>query len=141
MLKLDLNPAPRVLRQFAIFAIVGLPLLAGLVLRLLSAWSWSHPAFLLTGALGLAQAVLLSAGQGFLSRWLYVGLTTMALPIGFVVSHVLMAAIYYLLITPIGLVFRCIGRDVMGRKLDPQRSSYWHDRGPQRPPASYFRLY
>ena len=64
-----------------------------------------------------------------------------ALPIGFVLSHVIMAIIFYLVITPIGLVFRLMGRDVLGRRMDRQRRTFWHERGPQRSPASYFKLY
>jgi hypothetical protein len=58
-----------------------------------------------------------------------------------VLSQVLMAVIFYLVFTPIGLCFRLAGRDAMGRKFDPKKTSYWHDRGPARSPASYFKLY
>jgi len=141
MLKPNFHPEPRVLRQFAVFAVVGLPLLAGLILRLCHAFSWTHPALLAAAAVGVLQLVLHLARVEAPSRWLYVTLTIVALPIGFVLSQVLMALIYYLVMTPIGLVFRLIGRDVMGRKRDPQQKSYWHDRGPARKPSTYFRLY
>lgn len=141
MLKPNFHPEPRVLRQFAVFAIVGLPLLAALVLRMLGTFAWTHPALYVAAGLGLLQFVLFAARVPAPARWLYVGLTVVALPIGFVLSQVLMAVIYYFVITPIGLVFRLIGRDAMGRKREPQRASYWHDRGPMRKPSSYFRLY
>jgi hypothetical protein len=141
MLKPNFRPEPRVLHQFAVFAVVGLPLLAGLLLRLFHAYSWTHPALLAAAAVGVLQLVLYQARVTAPSRWLYVTLTIVALPIGFVLSQVLMALIYYLVITPIGLVFRAIGRDAMGRKLDAKCASYWHDRGPARKPSTYFRLY
>jgi hypothetical protein len=141
MIKIDFAPDPRILRQFAYVAVVGLPLLTGLVLRMFGAFAWTHPAFLVAGGLGILQLGVFAAGVTSLTRWLFVGLSLVALPIGFVISQVLMAVIYYLVMTPIGLVFRLIGRDVLGRKIDRQRASYWHDRGPQRAPSSYFKLY
>jgi hypothetical protein len=141
MMKIDLKPKPGVLAQFAVVALVGLPLIAMLVLRLCGVWSWTHPAFLVAIGVGLVQLVAHAIGVKQLTLALYVVLTVLAFPIGFVLSHVLMASIYYLVITPIGLVFRLVGRDAMGKKLDPAAKTYWHDRGPARPAASYFKLY
>jgi len=36
-----------------------------------------------------------------------------------------MAAFYFGLITPLGLVFRLIGRDLLCRRFDPKARSYW----------------
>lgn len=141
MMKIDLNPRPAILRQFAWFALIGLPAIAWLVLRLAGAFSWSH--WLLLGAVGVAvlQLGAFLAGATVPTRWLFVGLTVVALPIGFVLSQILMAVIFYLVITPIALVFRASGRDVLGRRPAPNQSSFWHDRGPQRSRTSYFKLY
>ena len=59
----------------------------------------------------------------------------------YVLQTVVMAAIFFLVMTPIGLCFRLVGRDALGRKLEPNRTSYWRDRGPARDPSSYFKLY
>ena len=75
------------------------------------------------------------------TRWIYCALMVVAFPIGFVISHVMMWFIYYVVITPIGLVFRVMGRDMLGRRLEPQKASYWHERSRPRDPASYFKLY
>jgi hypothetical protein len=141
MLKLDLKPKPHILKQFAFFGVVGLALIAFAILRLCGAWSFTHPAFLVASGIGVLQLVLFLVGVTVVTAWLYAGLMIVAFPIGFVLSQVLMAAIYYLVMTPIGLVFRLIGRDAMGRKLELSKPSYWHDRGPQRSPSSYFKLY
>ncbi|MBL8737755.1 MAG: hypothetical protein JNL12_15085 [Planctomycetes bacterium] len=151
MNKLNLKPEGHVLRQFAWTAAVLLPLLAGFLTRgearwyALSAWHWSHPLVLALGGLAVLQLVLFLAGLRQLTGVLYAGITLVAFPLGFVVSLVLMGVIYFLLITPIGLVFRLFGRDVLGRRFDKLRadapSSYWHERGPARGAASYFKLY
>lgn len=145
MTKFNLMPERRILKQFAFFAVLGLPLIVFAVLKICGAWSWTdswtHPAMLWAAGVGLAQLVLFLTVTEAVTRWIYGGLMVVAFPIGFVLSQVLMALIYYLLFTPIGLWFRLIGRDAMGRKADPAKKSYWHDRGPARSPASYFKLY
>ena len=62
-------------------------------------------------------------------------------PIGFILSHVLLAGVYYLVLTPIALFFRITGRDMIGKKLDKNAKSYWIERSGDRPAASYFKLY
>ena len=47
------------------------------------------------------------------------------MPIGFVVSFVLLAVFYFLLLTPVALVFRLIGRDALRRRFDAAAPSYW----------------
>jgi hypothetical protein len=147
MMKLNLAPERRILLQFAWVAAVAFPLLAGLFTRgearwfEVWAWNWSHPVVLSLAAVGVVQLLAMLAGVRHLSLALYVLMTLVAFPIGFVLSHVLMALIYYLVMTPIGLAFRVIGRDAMGRKPERERASFWHDRGPARKPSSYFRLY
>lgn len=142
MLKLDLDPGPAKLRQFAFVAVPGLPLIAVVVLRIAGhGWAFDHPAVLAVLGAGLAQALALLAGFPWPSRVLYVVLMLVALPIGFVLSHVLMAIIFYLVFTPIGLIFKLAGRDAMARKIEPGAVSYWTERGAPRPPSSYFKLY
>jgi hypothetical protein len=58
-------------------------------------------------------------------RAVFVGMSYVAWPIGFVVSHVVLAAVYYLVLTPIGLVMRLVGYDPMKRRFAPDDPSYW----------------
>ncbi len=74
-------------------------------------------------------------------RPLYVTLTAISLPIGFVVSHVLMAVIFYGLLTPIALFFRITGRDALQRRLEPSAQSYWQARPVVRDKAQYFKQF
>lgn len=136
-MKLNLTPDRRILAQFAWVALVALPLLGAVF----TGWQWTGPWTLGLLALGALQLVLFLCRIDAPTRWLFLTLSLIAFPIGFVLSHVLMAAIFYLVVTPIGLVFRLIGRDAMQRRFDGDLGSYWRQRGPQRPPASYFELY
>lgn len=44
-------------------------------------------------------------------------------------SLVAMAVLYFLLITPVGLIVRLFRRDLLRRRLDPDGNSYWIERG------------
>ena len=55
------------------------------------------------------------------NRVLYVGLTLLAFPIGFVLSYVIMGTLFFLIIGPIAVLFRLLGRDSMFRGYDTER--------------------
>jgi fatty acid desaturase len=75
-------------------------------------------------------------------RLVFVGMSYLAWPIGFVVSHVVLALVYYLVFMPIGLVMRVIGYDPMKRRFDPEAATYWIARDPKASePKRYFRQF
>ena len=75
-------------------------------------------------------------------RAVFVGMSYAAWPIGFVVSHVVLALVYYLVLTPIGLVMRLVGYDPMKRGRDPEVATYWVERSEDgRGPGRYFRQF
>lgn len=150
MLKLNLNPDRRFLRQFAWASLLMMPLFGLLLWWRFGAATWIVVGVGAVGVLVFAVEVLLlpllseAAGrfaEAAIPRAFYRALAVATVPIGFVVSHVLMALIYYLVVTPIALVFRLMGRDELRLKKDSKAGSYWVDRGPERRPASYFKLY
>ena len=63
------------------------------------------------------------------------------MPIGWVISHLLLSIIYYLLLTPIGIIMRLVGYDPMKRKLEKKRETYWVTRQQVRDPNRYFKQY
>jgi hypothetical protein len=48
-------------------------------------------------------------------------------------ATVLLAVVFFGLITPIGLLRRLFGRNGLDLGFDPARESYWRDRPPHRP--------
>lgn len=56
---------------------------------------------------------------------IYRGLMLLTMPIGWSVSFIVMAAFYFLLLVPLGLFFRLIGRDALQRRFDYTAKSYW----------------
>jgi hypothetical protein len=62
-------------------------------------------------------------------------------PVGSVVSQVLLAVVYFVVVTPLALVMRASGRDPLERRLDPAAPTYWIRRDGVRPMAGYFRQF
>lgn len=75
------------------------------------------------------------------ARMVYLGLVLAALPIGWVVSVLLLAILYFGLVSPLSLVFRLMGRDVLGRKFDPNVGSYWIAHRAPEDPDRYFHQF
>ncbi len=127
------RPSPRTLRQFA-----GLWLVFWAGLAALRVWrgqsdgvAWFLAVLaVVIGGLGLVQPRLV--------RYIYTGWMVAAFPIGWTVSRVMLGALFFLVFTPIGLVFRLTGRDSL-RLKHGAGGSYWIKRGPAPDPAEYLR--
>lgn len=91
---------------------------------------------------GLALVVLGLAAPKTLKA-IYIGWMTVALVLGLIVSTLLLSLFYYLVMTPVGLVARCFGKDFLARQLDRNASSYWLLRKPSqsKAPADYERQF
>ena len=104
-----------------------------------------------TGSAPAAAAIWAAAVAGPAASWLapgvfrivYVGLAYAAWPIGVVVSVAVLMVVYYLVLTPIGLVMRLLGRDTMGRTFPSADRSHWLPRphGPEADVRRYFRQF
>jgi hypothetical protein len=105
----------------AVFAILGLaPMLR------------SHPprgwAILMAAGL-LAAALLFPRVLAPLARaWIALGLALHA-----VMSPLVMAMVYYMTVTPLALLLRLLGKDLLRLRLDPDAPSYWIPRTPPGP--------
>jgi hypothetical protein len=58
-------------------------------------------------------------------RPIWVGALVVTFPIGWTVTHILLAVLYYGMFTPLALVFRLIGRDLLARHHAPETDTYW----------------
>jgi hypothetical protein len=74
-------------------------------------------------------------------RFLYVGWMILAFPIGWTVSQVMLAVLFYGLFTPIGLVFRLMGRDPLERTRQLNRESYWEPKPTPTDLKRYFKQF
>jgi hypothetical protein len=51
-----------------------------------------------------------------------------------IVSPLVLGIMFFLVITPIGLLMRAVGKDLLRLKFDKRSSSYWIERLPPGPP-------
>ena len=116
-------PSSRVLRQFAALILVmfgGLAVWWGVVRDQVGLATVFGIVATVVGPLGLIapQAV----------RPIFVAWMVIAFPIGWTVSRVLLAVVFYGLFTPLGLLFRLIGRDRLQRVRRHDRDTYWRSK-------------
>ncbi len=132
LIKIDWHPSPATLRKFGI-AMPILCLIAAVPLRAHLGIAISIFAF------GLVTCVLcLAAPKAAMPIYWFWMLVSMLL--GTLISPVVFALFYYLLITPMALLMRLVNRDKL--RLKPyQCDTYWHD-APQTPaPERYERQF
>ena len=132
----QLKTGARELRKFG--------LLVGGVFAILGALMWArgkgHFVYFLTPGLLLIVLGLIAPR---ILKPVYVAWMSLAIVLGFVVSHVILTIFFFLVITPIGLAARCAGRDFLRLKLERQARTYWlpvERRGPKSP-ADYERQF
>ena len=119
LVEMNWTPTRRELRQVAVITLIGCAIVGG-VLR----W-YGHPTAAtvvwaigaVVGPIGLIAPVLVKP--------VFLVLSIVSWPIGFVVSYVVMAVFYYVIITGTGMIFRLVGRDPLHRKPDPEATTYW----------------
>lgn len=134
--EINSHPDQRVLRQFA-----GACLVVLIAVGLREYRVSRHEL-----GLGLAIAGLLLGTAGLMRpsslRWLFVGWMKLAFPLNWIVSEVVLAMIFYLLLTPLAVVFRLMGRDALDLKAKrSDRASFWVRRTANPDVRRYFRQY
>jgi hypothetical protein len=136
VLELKTDPTREELRRFGMICLVGFAVVGSVVL-----WrSGSLPAAVAFFAAGvLAAAVGLAAPPALKPLFLFLVIVTY--PIGWILSHLLLASVYFLVITPIGLALRLFGTDPLERRFDPHAESYWKPTETQKDVERYFKGY
>jgi hypothetical protein len=137
LVEINWNPNRKELRNFAIVALIASALLS-LLLYVIKGLGIQWLAII--WAVGIIT-FLSSFIYVKITKVIYLGLILITLPIGYVVSFLLLAAFYFLLLTPLGLLFRLIGRDQLCRRFDPDAKSYWLKRKPPKNLSRYFQQF
>ena len=114
---------------FAVFAAIGGVMFWRLELALTAQVLWG-----IGGAFALTYYAVRP-----LRRLLHASWMRLTAPLAWAVSHLVLAVVYYGVITPIAVVMRLFGRDKLERRPDPAAESYWLVRRPHESTARYFR--
>lgn len=131
-------PKPKVVRQFGVVCFLifgGFGLFQALV-RARTGLGW--------GSLGFGGLCLvLGLGAPGLFRWFYTGAMLLAFPIGFAVSQVMLAFLFFVVFLAVGLFLRLRGWDAMVRKrrTGTGSRSYWEPKPAPTDPQRYLRQY
>lgn len=136
VIEINKDPSKRELAWFGLMFLAFFGLIGGLLWWRLQA---HETAFTLWGvAAGITAVYYVIPG---VRRPIYLGWLYAAFPIGWVISHLVMGIIFYLVITPIALVFKLIGRDALQRRIDKGAKSYWVEHRTGGDPQRYFKQF
>ena len=134
MIAIQWNPERKQLRQFAGIWFPAFCVLVGWsIARETGPWYLVEICWAITGIISIAGLVCPP-----LIRPIFVGLILLTYPIGWVVSHVLLGAIFYGIVTPIGIILRLTGHDPLQLKA-PLDNSLWKSPTGKTDVASYLR--
>ena len=106
------------LRKFSIILFLGFGILGLLVF-----WRKGEAGLILCG---VALALLLCG----LTRpqflvYPYKGWMALSSILGFLMTHVILSLMYYIVFTPIGIVMRIFGRDILNKQFNRNEKTYW----------------
>jgi len=136
------NPDRAERRKFARSLIIGFPCIA--VVLILAGWLktgvWKLQPALMIGGIGFAIGLLLLVLPG-ISKPFYVLWYGFACVIGLVVGNTLLAVVFYIFITGVGLAMRAAGRCTVSKTVDKQAATYWKNAKPANDPQSYYRQF
>ena len=113
------HPDAKELRRFAIAMLIGF-----FVLGLLSAWrAWGiGTGSIVLWSIGAALAVATFVPK--LGRVAYLAVYLPTSIIGYVVSNVMLALMFFLVITPLGIILKLMGKDVLQQRRQKQKTQW-----------------
>jgi hypothetical protein len=132
---LNWRPDARELRRFAVAMLIGFTVLG--LLSVWRAWGITTASIILwsTGAV-LAIAAFIPG----LGRVAYLAVYLPTSIIGYVVSNVILALMFFLVITPIGILLKLMGKDVLQQRRQ-KNSSQWTPVTDVKTEDSYYRQF
>jgi hypothetical protein len=75
-------------------------------------------------------------------KYVYIFWMRLAFVLGWVNTRLILCILFYLVFTPIGLAMRLFGADLLDKKIDKNKASYWHKKERKDfVPAEYERQY
>jgi hypothetical protein len=131
-----LAPDDRMLRQFAALWIAFFAAVA-------VAQEFYHHRHVLALVLGTLAATVGPMGLVWprAIKPIFVGWIVLAFPIGWTISHAILGILFYLMFSPVALLFRIIGRDALALKPRRNLASYWSLKRKPKDKSQYLRQF
>lgn len=129
------RPDRRELRRFAVAMLVGFS-----VLGLFAAWRAKGVGngSIILWAIGVSLAI--AAFVPKLNRVAYLGVYLPSSIMGYVVSNVILALMFFLVITPLGIILRLMGKDLLQQRR-PNQKAMWTPVKAVKVEDSYYRQF
>lgn len=137
MHQINWQPTDRDLRTFGNLLGIFLLAICGYVF-------WKHSGYQpWMTAVGIITFILLGLANGVPQslKWLYLGWMLAVFPIGWLITHLLLAIIFFGLFTPLGLIMRMVSGDPLASKVSADCKSYWRPFRQTESIERYFRQY
>ena len=129
------TPSDKMLRQFAgLFLVVFLGL-AGWRWYQGNTGTWTTAIAVIAIVVGVVGMAVPAAVKPLYKGWMIA-----AFPIGWTISHLLLATMFYLIFTPLAWIFRLSGRDLLRLKRQ-SRTAFWVDKRQPAATGDYFRQF
>ncbi|MBF0106429.1 MAG: hypothetical protein HQM16_14020 [Deltaproteobacteria bacterium] len=120
LITINWNPGKKELRRFGLTMLTGFTIIAGLLL-----WQEHARAALVVFSLGIGFGVV-----GGMARkdalWLYRSWMAVAFVMGNIISRIVLTVFFFVVLTPVSLLFKITGRDRLNLK-HKGRASCWAD--------------
>ena len=118
MTDMNIDTSDKKVRSFAfLFSVIAIALAAFRYYKGGNSWIW----FVAGSGFSILTGLFLKP----VLRPIYVLWMKFAYVLGWVNTRLLLGIFFYVVITPVGLVLRLLGRDPLTRKIDRSQSSYW----------------
>jgi Saxitoxin biosynthesis operon protein SxtJ len=131
---LDRAPSARELRVFGLLLPLFFGLVGGLVGWKSGAWRVSTGIWIAGGGVSLAYWGVRTLRWPLYALWMRA-----AFPMGWAVSNVALAVIFYGVFTPYGFAMRLFGRDKLQLAIDRNAPTYWTPVEPTADKSRYFK--
>jgi hypothetical protein len=121
---MKIDTSEKKVRNFGfLFSVVAIALAAFRYYKGGNSWVWfvGGSVFFLLAGLFLKPVL----------RPVYVVWMKFAFILGWLNTRLLLGVFFYLVVSPVGVVMRLVGRDPLTRKIDRSQSSYWMKRDPR----------
>ena len=136
MIQIDWNPSRRFLRQFSVLFVLFFAIVAAIQHFQYDSTRLAIALAAFGTAIGLAGFALPS-----FMRVVYVIWMAVVYPIGWIVTNLVLAIGFYLVVTPIGITMKLCGYDPMQRSFDGSAKSYWKPRRQRQSVERYFKQF
>jgi hypothetical protein len=140
--EINWRPGTSELRNFARSLIIGIPCVALLLLLIgyLRGKGWNMSLALTISGVGVVAGGLFY-GLPILARPVYAAWYFLACCLGLVLGNALLALVFYVFVTGLGLVLRACGHRPIRKTPDRQATTYWVDADQPSDPNRYYRQF